>query len=376
MATRLHTAEALRPVAAAQCEAEKETKGWDRLTPTAQRVILAASTTTRTSIPTLTPPTIHRFLNARNATALQADCSLTYAGNNIYIPTSFCQALLQGHILAIPDPDAPTGLSPIFTPTSSAGPANAQQCAMHIQVLLSMGHDCLSKEEATEPLDQRVHVLMSTQDLRHLTRNFVKLAGDYLVEGSPICLSMASWQRHIDRFERQFDKTFARDPLFGAYLMDRIHKRVQVFLHSCNMTPIDEVESGELAEFRGLQKRVERGEWLTLTPVWVERPAPKEEVRWKSDGHGFGAQQSGRGVREGTVFNHGVDPQLQIIENLGSMTQAERTDNLLLPVGADGREICLRFSSKGDCNRSCTHSHAPLRGHTRELVICFIRGGR
>ena len=89
VATRLHHAEALLPVVATQRKAEKETKGWDRLPPTAQRVILAANATTRTSIPTLLPPTIHRFLNARNVMALQADCSLTYAGNNIYLPTSF-----------------------------------------------------------------------------------------------------------------------------------------------------------------------------------------------------------------------------------------------------------------------------------------------
>ena len=90
VATRLHTAEALRPVVAAQRKMDKETKGWDRLPPTAQRVILAASATTGTSIPKSPPPTIHRFLNARNTTALQADFSLTYAGNNLYLPTSFC----------------------------------------------------------------------------------------------------------------------------------------------------------------------------------------------------------------------------------------------------------------------------------------------
>ena len=95
----------IRPVLAAQREAKKKTKGWDRLPPTAQRVILAANATTGTSILTSLPPTIHRFLNARNGTALQADCYLTYAGNNIYLPTSFFQALLQGHILAIPYPD-------------------------------------------------------------------------------------------------------------------------------------------------------------------------------------------------------------------------------------------------------------------------------
>ena len=70
---------------------------------------------------------------------------------------------------------------------------------------------------------------------------------------------MASWPRHIDRFERQYDKAFYKDPLFEADLMDWIHKRVQVFLHSCNTTAIEDVESGALEEFRGLQKRVERG---------------------------------------------------------------------------------------------------------------------
>ena len=94
MATRLHTAKAVCPVVVAQREAEKETKGWDRLPPTAQHVILAASVTTGTSIPTSLPPTIHYFFNARNTTALQSDCSLSYAGNNIYLPISFWQALL------------------------------------------------------------------------------------------------------------------------------------------------------------------------------------------------------------------------------------------------------------------------------------------
>ena len=89
VATRLHTAEAFRPIVAAQSETDKETKGWDHLPPTAQRVILVASTTTGTSIPKYPPPTILRFLIARNETALQDDCSITYAGNNLYLPTSF-----------------------------------------------------------------------------------------------------------------------------------------------------------------------------------------------------------------------------------------------------------------------------------------------
>ena len=132
VATSLKTVEALRPVVSAQSEAKKETKGWDRLPPTAQRIILVARSTNGTSIPTSPPPTIHRFLNASNVTSLQADCALTYAGNNLYLQNAFCQALLQGQILAIPDSDAPTGISPFLTLTYSTGPANAQKRSMRI----------------------------------------------------------------------------------------------------------------------------------------------------------------------------------------------------------------------------------------------------
>ena len=58
---------------------------------------------------------------------------------------------------------------------------------------------------------------------------------------------MGTWPRHIDRFERKYDKGFVKDPLFVVDLMDRINKRVQLFLCSCNMTAIEDVESGDLA---------------------------------------------------------------------------------------------------------------------------------
>ena len=41
--------------------------------------------------------------------------------------------------------------------------------------------------------------------------------------------------------------------------MDRINKSVQVFLHYCNTTDIQDAKAGALVEFGGLQKKVERG---------------------------------------------------------------------------------------------------------------------
>ena len=58
-ATKFHTSEALFPVIATQHKAENETKVGDCLPPTSQRVILTASATNGTSIPTSPLPTIH-----------------------------------------------------------------------------------------------------------------------------------------------------------------------------------------------------------------------------------------------------------------------------------------------------------------------------
>ena len=116
-----------------------------RLLSTAQRIIPVASASDRVNIPNTPPPAIHRFLYKRNPPALQADFFLTYAGHNLYPQDLLYQALLEGHILPIPYPDAPTGISPLISPLESYGLENAHKCAIWIQVLLEMGQDHLSK---------------------------------------------------------------------------------------------------------------------------------------------------------------------------------------------------------------------------------------
>ena len=88
---------------------------------------------------------------------------------------------------------------------------------------------------------------------------------------------------------------------------------------------------------------MKRGEWLTLKPGWVYRPALKEEGNRKPDGHEIGARPSDGGGGRYTVFNNRVDKQLRIMEILGEMMAAARSENLRYPLAADVRDICLRF---------------------------------
>ena len=66
-----------------------------------------------------------------------------------------------------------------------------------------MGQDKLSKDKVGELLDQHVHVVATTQELRHSTCNLVRLTGDNLGMEGPLLRLMATWTCHIDCFKRQ-----------------------------------------------------------------------------------------------------------------------------------------------------------------------------
>ena len=83
----------------------------------------------------------------------------------------------------------------------------------------------------------------------------------------------------------------------------------------------------------------------------------------------MGARPSGGGGVRDAVFKHGIDLQMRIMERLGYMTGAARSDNLCIPLETEFRDIFLHFLSKADCIRSCTRSHTPVRVHNRDSVI-------
>ena len=106
-----------------------------------------------------------------------------------------------------------------------------------------MGQDRLFNEKAGNILDRCVHVVATIQELCQITRKCVRLAGDYLGTKDPLSREIAAWPHHIDCFERQYDKTFAVHRLFRVEIVDRIHKRIQVFMHICNTTSLKDEET-------------------------------------------------------------------------------------------------------------------------------------
>ena len=73
------------------------------------------------------------------------------------------------------------------------------------------------------------------------------------------------------------------------------------------------------------------------TPVWVERPTPKEKGVWKSDRNGSRYRIGGEGGGRDTIQNIGVDLQLQVMEIFRQLMTGAHFENLLCPMAVDDR---------------------------------------
>ena len=62
------------------------------------------------------------------------------------------------------------------------------------------------------------------EKLCHSTQFFLWLTGDYLGTEGLLSRAMVTRPCRIDCFERNYDKAFTGHRLFGADIMDRIHK--------------------------------------------------------------------------------------------------------------------------------------------------------
>ena len=105
---------------------------------------------------------------------------------------------------------------------------------------------------------------------------------EFLGNDGALIWAMAMWLQYIELFEWQYNKDFTLNTFFGFYIVNQIHTRFQLFLHSCNITCLYDVEKGVLSDFVDLHRSMERGEWITSNPIWAEFPTDKEDIRRKS----------------------------------------------------------------------------------------------
>ena len=67
-----------------------------------------------------------------------------------------------------------------------------------------------------------------------------------------------------------------------------------------------------------------------------------------------------------------MEPRLRVMEQFREFSCETNRDGITCPNGSDGREVFIKFHSKGKRTRDCFRSHASLRGQTRADYIHFL----
>ena len=67
------------------------------------------------------------------------------------------------------------------------------------------------------------------------------------------------WPFHIGSYEQKYKNAFAPNTLFGADIIDQVHKWVHDSLQSYNTASIEDVETMELEEFEDIHRILDQG---------------------------------------------------------------------------------------------------------------------
>ena len=84
-----------------------------------------------------------------------------------------------------------------------------------------------------------------------------------------------------------------------------------MLVNLCNTTALANTKTTDLEMFGELKLRIDRGDCITSTPLWVEIPSKKYDRKWKVEGKGVTSNDQ---KRRGTIHNPDPDTQLWMIE--------------------------------------------------------------
>jgi hypothetical protein len=369
-------------------------KSWKKLPKIQQDILLLGGVEEDGHIPTVPTEEMLSILGCQNGAQVDQFLRQSMARHNMTLEPGFCTALNKGILVCPNDTLTPRNLTPFLTPPQNdddEGEENANLLKLAVQEKFE-SHDLtlLTKMDITTPV--------KTQDLREHIKNFAGLAGRIFGQSSMLHINLREVADHIDDQQIFYNFEFRQDKFFGGTFLDKLNWRVHRFLDSCASGDPAKIDSKRL-EFKDMMDEVERREYNSKTPAWIQRLIKKSEQR-THQGDGFYDGRNGGGGGNGPPNNekkrrqfdqggegrnrkiqnpHKIeaimlrpDEQLKDIFHPGNVRNAPR------PKLKSGYYICTRYHGLGFCYTDCraSNGHAKLSTEEAESFKQFLQTAR
>ena len=351
---------------------EKKEKHYENLIEVQKRIICLMTTKhgmTDADVPLLEPTETMRCLLEQNSSIrVQAQLQHEFATRDhmCALSPAMCTAIKQGMLASQPTHTDINGLSPFFTPNKSKENSLDQASLLYMSEQMSVGKinaddlKQITKLKITFPKDFNTYL--------HYLKNFLLLITLLAGEESILSLAIKEMVDHAKGNEVTYHD-HQEEWTFYPSVLDHIHRRVQMFLHSASSGKISKLRIRQI-DFSFLIDSIEGYTYHYHAPKWLKasRKRSFDEVEKETPTGGGPSSSSGRpnnknsndqqkreNKRGEKVMNGKLDDNMKIPGNLkyGEIFHPDLRKNVPVVNHDDGTVKCNNFHHRGFCYTKC-----------------------
>ena len=248
-------------------------KAWKKLPKIQQNIILFGGVTDQGEVPEEATSEMMSILGCQNGAQVEQFLRQSMEEHNMNLEPGLCTAINKG-IFVCPEAGTPRNFTPFFTPP--VGDEEEEEENSH---LLKMAmQEKLDNTDIQLLTKMEVKIPTKAQDIKHHIKNFAGIAGRCFGEDSLLFQSLQKIVKHMERREPRYQYKLRQNALFGGHLLDKINWRVHQFLDSCAGREAEELEI-DLLDFSEMVYQIDRRDWVTMAPSWMNKLVKKKEKR-------------------------------------------------------------------------------------------------
>ena len=265
---------------------EKDTKkGISAIHPSFKIMILNASSTDGTEIPSDPTQSCLEFYTQKSATHAKIHLlqTLTHGyGCTVDITVPLATALFYGNFLW-DRPDSPNNFCSLFfrkpNPLSSTGAKEAM-----LLLLKADKGNGWSDKDLEKVLHQAITIPTTIDSMLHSLHNFASASRLFFGDTSLLTTGLTSWHGEISRNLVSYESQALQDPTFIASIMTEIDTRINCWLTDCTTKPLRCNVDDKLVDFSDMHRHIKTRQFNFSLPLSVRTHVAGNKKSKRDDG--------------------------------------------------------------------------------------------
>jgi len=352
----------------AEKKKKKDEKQYDNLSSVQKTTVKFVTITkdhTEEDAPNLEPtPTMKILLEQSSSIKVQAQLQHEFSKRKhiCALSSGMCTSIKQGTIASQPSYTDINGISPFCTPNENKDDKMDHATMLYMSEQLELGKVCAADVKMITKLS--ITFPKEFNDFVHFLKNFCLLLQLLTGQNSILSEALQSMVDHAIENERTYKDHAEDDWTFYPGVLDHVHKRTQMFIHSAGEGDFNKLKTKQL-DFTFLMESIEGYNYVHHTPKWLRTRKRSLDEQSRSNSGGGGnhnspnRQENDKNKKDNKrgekLINQHVDAKMKIPQEFkyGDVFRPEQRKGLTPENHDDGSIKCNNWHHRGFCFSKC-----------------------